>query len=53
MTYEMLVASLGSKPNSANPSNYGNGTSWQYCWWNTTPSCFYDNNDDGIIDSYN
>lgn len=53
MTYDMLVASYGSKPNSANPSNYGGGTRWQWCWTNYTPSCFYDSNDDGVIDSYN
>ncbi len=53
MTYDMLVASYGSKPNHANPSNYGGKTSWQWCWTYYTPSCFYDTNDDGIIDSYN
>ncbi len=53
MTYEQLVASYGSKPNSANPSNYGGKTQWQWCWHSYSPSCFYDNNDDGIIDSYN
>ncbi len=53
MTYEMLVASYGRKPDSANPSNYGQGVSWQWCWYNSTPLCFYDSNDDGIIDSYN
>lgn len=51
MSYDMLVE-LGGKPNSANPSNYGNGTQWQWCWHNKTPSCFY-GDDDGIIDSYN
>jgi hypothetical protein len=39
-------------PNSANPSNYGMGTEWQWCWNNYTPSCFY-GDEDGIIDSYN
>lgn len=53
MSYDMLVESYGSKPNHANPSNYGNGTSWQWCWTYYTPSCFYDRNGDGIIDSYN
>ena len=52
MTYEMLVAQHG-KPKSANPSNYGTVTHWQYCWDNNSPNCFYDDNDDGIIDSYN
>lgn len=53
MTYEMLVEEQGGKPNSANPSNYGGRTQWQYCWTYHSPSCFYDNNDDGIIDAYN
>jgi len=52
MTYDMLVATQG-KPDSANPSNYGSGNRMQYCWHNYTPSCFYDNNEDGIIDAYN
>jgi hypothetical protein len=53
MSYEMLVEMWG-KPNVANPSNYGNGTEWQWCWTAySSPSCFYDNNDDGIVDSYN
>ncbi len=53
MTYDMLVASLGSKPDHANPSSYGRTTEWQWCWSDYTPSCFYDNNNDSIIDSYN
>jgi DNA-directed RNA polymerase subunit RPC12/RpoP len=53
MSYDMLISSFGRKPDSANPSNYGNGARWQWCWHNSTPSCFYDHNDDGIIDSYN
>lgn len=53
MSTEMLVASFGRRPDSANPSNFGSGTNWQYCWHNYTPACFYDHNDDGIIDSYN
>ncbi len=52
MTYDMLIT-LRGKPTSANPSNYGNGTRWQWCWTNRTPSCFYDKNGDNIIDSYN
>lgn len=52
MTYDMLVASFGGKPSSANPSNYGSGVHWQWCWYNYTPSCFY-GGDDGIITSYN
>ena len=37
-----------------NVSNYGNGDQKQWCWWDSkTPSCFYDKNDDNLIDSYN
>lgn len=52
MPYEMLVYKIG-KPNSINPSNYGNGNRYQYCWDNRNPGCFYDNNEDGLIDSWN
>ena len=52
MHYDMLVYMYG-RPYSANSSNYGNGIKWQWCWRNLTPSCFYDDNEDGIIDSYN
>lgn len=52
MKYSMLVYMWG-KPDRANPSNYGNGNRWQWCWDGYNPGCFYDNNDDGIIDSYN
>lgn len=52
MTTEMLKESRGL-PNSANPSNYGSRTQWQWCWFDYSPSCFYDNDGDGIIDSYN
>jgi len=52
MTYDMLVYLRGN-PNSINPSNYGNGNRYQYCWHDYNPSCFYDNNDDDIIDAYN
>ena len=51
MTIDMLKEERGT-PNSANPSNYGYGTSWQWCWWDYTPSCFYGENN-GIITSYN
>lgn len=53
MNYFMLVESFGSKPNHANPSNYGWKTQWQWCWTDATPSCFYDEDDDGVVDSYN
>ncbi len=52
MSYDMLVESFG-QPSSKNPSNYGYGTQWQWCWTSWTPSCFYDENGDGIIDVYN
>ncbi len=52
MTLDMLKYKRGL-PDSANPSNYGSGTEWQWCWSDYTPSCFYDKNDDGVIDSYN
>jgi len=52
MSYDMLVWERG-KPNSINSSNYGSGIQHQYCWEDLTPSCFYDNNNDDIIDSYN
>ena len=51
MHYDMLIY-LRGKPNAANPSNYGYGTEWQWCWYDYTPSCFYGEND-GIVDSYN
>ena len=51
MTLEMLKYERGN-PNRANPSNYGNGNQWQWCWDDYTPSCFY-GGDDQIISSYN
>jgi hypothetical protein len=51
MSYSMLKYDMGL-PDSANPSNYGSGTRWQWCWHDYTPSCFY-GGDDGIITSYN
>lgn len=50
MSIEMLKHQRGV-PNRANPSNYGNGTNWQWCWDDYTPSCFYGKN--GIITAYN
>lgn len=52
MKYEMLVYIRG-KPDSANPSNYGSGTQYQYCWYDYTPKCFYDQDGDGLLDAYN
>jgi hypothetical protein len=52
MSYDMLIY-LRGKPDNTNVSNYGSGNQYQYCWNNHTPSCFYDDNNDGILDSYN
>lgn len=52
MSIDMLKE-LRGLPDSANPSNYGYGTNWQWCWYDYTPSCFYDHNEDGLVDSYN
>ena len=52
MTYDMIVYLRGT-PNHTNVSDSGNGKSYQYCWDNYTPSCFYDTNDDGRMDAYN
>jgi hypothetical protein len=51
MSLDMLKYERGN-PNSANPSNYGNGVNWQWCWDDYSPSCFY-GGEDGIITSYN
>lgn len=51
MSLDMLKSERGN-PSSANPSNYGTGRSWQWCWSGYTPMCFY-GADDGIINSYN
>jgi hypothetical protein len=51
MDLNMLKAERGT-PSSANPSNYGGKTQWQWCWDNYTPSCFYGERD-GIITAYN
>lgn len=52
MSYDMLVYKRG-KADSVNPSDYGGGVQYQYCWHDYTPSCFYDHNNDEIMDSYN
>ena len=52
ISYDMLVYLRGS-PDRINPSNYGQGTQYQYCWDGYTPSCFYDRNNDGKLDAYN
>jgi len=50
MSIEMLKYQRGN-PDSSNPSNYGNGTEWQWCWTDFSPSCFYGK--DGIITAFN
>jgi len=53
MKYDMLVYELGS-PDHVNVSNYGYGSQYQYCYdGGGSPSCFYDENADGIIEAYN
>jgi len=52
MRYEMINEMWGL-PNHANESNYGTGTEWQLCWDNHTPSCFYDKDNDSLVDMYN
>ncbi|HEX2786966.1 MAG TPA: hypothetical protein VHP32_03610 [Ignavibacteria bacterium] len=52
MNIWLLVARRGN-PSSVNPSNYGYGTKYQYCWWDYTPSCFYDDDEDRLVDAYN
>ncbi|WP_395616679.1 hypothetical protein [Aquirufa sp.] len=52
MDIEMLVYIRG-RDFSRNVSNYGGGNQYQYCWMDYTPSCFYDNDGDGKIESYN
>ncbi|MFM6947620.1 MAG: hypothetical protein ACKOWQ_01270 [Aquirufa sp.] len=53
MTLDMLKTSVGRNPSRSNQSNYGNGVHWQYCFDGLNPSCFYDTDDNGTIDSYN
>lgn len=53
MSYDMMVSERGI-PDHENKSNYGHGNQWQWCYDNKrTPHCFYDKNDDGIIDAFN
>lgn len=52
MSRSMLFAELG-QPDSTNVSNYGGGNRYQYCWSGSGTTCFYDNDNDGIIDAYN
>ena len=47
-----MLHALRGLPDHVNPSNYGNGINYQWCWSDYTPSCFY-GGADGIITSYN
>lgn len=47
-----MVVYLRGKPNTINPSNYGKGINYQFCYHNYKPSCFY-SKEDQIITSYN
>jgi len=51
MDLDMLKYKRGL-PNDVNPSDYGSGIRYQWCWDDYTPSCFY-GGADGIITSYN
>lgn len=51
MSISMLKYQRGN-PNHVNPSNYGRGIQYQWCWDNYSPSCFY-GGENGIITSYN
>ncbi len=52
MNIDMLEY-LRGKPTSGGISNYGRGNRYQFCWFDRTPSCLYDNEGDGVIDAYN
>lgn len=52
MSYDMLVVSYGSKPDQSRPSADKNGQKMKWCWFNMSPHCFYDNNNDMRIDAY-
>lgn len=52
MDLEMLKYERGLA-DDVNYSNYGDGDQVQVCWFDYTPSCFYFNNNDTIVDAYN
>jgi hypothetical protein len=47
------VVYMRGNPDTKNVSNSGSGNDYQYCWSGYTPSCFYDHNNDGIVDAFN
>lgn len=51
MNYWMLVYERG-KPNTITRLNYGDNSEVEYCWYDYTPSCFYDHDGDDIINAY-
>lgn len=50
--YITMLHAMRGLPNHINPSNYGDGVRYQWCWDDYTPSCFY-GGADGIITSFN
>lgn len=53
MSYDMTVTMMGRNPDSVNKSNYGEGNNYQWCWTGGGIMCFYDKDQDGLVDSYN
>ncbi|MBS1689115.1 MAG: hypothetical protein JSS96_10350 [Bacteroidetes bacterium] len=51
MDIRMVICERGN-PNDINPSDYGYGRKYQWCWDDYRPSCFY-GGEDGIVTSYN
>lgn len=51
MDIRMVICERGN-PNDINPSDYGYGRKYQWCWDDYQPSCFY-GGEDGIVTSYN
>ncbi len=50
---EFILFALRGDPNEDNPSNYGNGTQYQYCWYDMKPECVYTKPGSDLITSYN
>ena len=51
MLYEELVY-LRGVPETVNISDYGNGSEYQWCWLDRSPSCFYGNSNK-VITAFN